>query len=163
MYEYKTQLQGLAPQIMKDAGVLIDRTATNTNEQVKKFMDVISPYVKGIFGEVEGTERKGGEQMPTSLGRRTNNYSILSKSYDNPALTDLMSRATPGGLAVSPTITINNPSISYSPTINPQLQGVNTPQELMELINKGGVQLSEQMARALYDSLKKLDILKLTP
>lgn len=161
--QYKTQLQGLAPQIMKDAGVLIDRTATNTNEQVQKFMDVISPYVKGIFGEVEGTERKGGVQMPTSLGRTTNNYSILSKSYDNPALTDLMSRVTPGGLAVSPTININNPAISYSPTINPQLQGVNTPQELMELINKGGLQLSEQMARALYDSLKKLDILKLTP
>lgn len=161
--QYKTQLQGLAPQIMKDAGVLIDRTATNTNEQVQKFMDVISPYVKGIFGEVEGTERKGGAQMPTSLGRTTNNYSILSKSYDNPALTDLMSRVTPGGLAVSPTININNPAISYSPTINPQLQGVNTPQELMELINKGGLQLSEQMARALYDSLKKLDILKLTP
>lgn len=161
--QYKTQLQGLAPQIMKDAGVLIDRTATNTNEQVQKFMDVISPYVKGIFGEVEGTERKGGGQMPTSLGRTTNNYSILSKSYDNPALTDLMTRATSGGFAVSPTININNPAISYSPTINPQLQGVNTPQELMELINKGGLQLSEQMARALYDSLKKLDILKLTP
>lgn len=161
--QYKTQLQGLAPQIMKDASVLLDKTATNTNEQVQKFMEVISPYVKGIFGDIEGTEKIGGGQMPSSAVGGSSKYSILSKSYDNPALTDLMARATGGGLAMSPTININNPSISYSPTISPQLQGVNSPQELMELINRGGIQLTEQMARVLYDSIKKLDLMKLTP
>lgn len=161
--QYKTQLQGLAPQIMKDASVLLDKTATNTNEQVQKFMEVISPYVKGIFRDIEGTEKIGGGQMPSSAVGGSSKYSILSKSYDNPALTDLMARATGGGLAMSPTININNPSISYSPTISPQLQGVNSPQELMELINRGGIQLTEQMARVFYDSIKKLDLMKLTP
>ena len=161
--QYKTQLQGLAPQIMKDAGVLIDRTATNTNEQVQKFMDVISPYVKGIFGEIEGTEKTGGGQMPSSAVGASSKYSILSKSYNNPALTELMSRATAGTAPMSPTINVNNPSISYSPTISPQLQGINSPQELIELVNKGGLQLSEQLAKSLYESLRKLDLIRMTP
>jgi hypothetical protein len=90
-------------------------------------------------------------------------YDILSTSYNNAALTSIMAKTTAGNVAAGNVININSPAISYSPTINPQLQGVNSPQELIDLVNKGGLQLSEQLARSLYESLKKLDLIRQSP
>lgn len=161
---YKEGLVKLAPQILKDAGVLLSLEKKESGVQVEKFMERVNQITGAIFGNVEGRERVLGGQTP-NLGAAvsTSDYSILSKSYSNTALTDLMSRGAVGGMSMSPTININNPSISYSPTINPQLQGVNSPQELIELVNRGGLQLSEQLAKSFYDSIKKLDLQRPTP
>ena len=55
---------------------------------------------------------------------------------------------------------MNNPVFqnTYSPTVQPTLGGISTPQDFIDLLNKGGVQLSEQMARNVFESLKKLDV-----
>ena len=163
LYEtYKKNLPKLAEDVIGEAGVLYKEIPKNTNEQVQKIMDKFTPYIDGIFGVVKGEKKEIGGQVPV-LGKPSSDYDFLSTSYNNPALTSIMARTTPGTLAAGNVININSPAISYSPTINPQLQGVNSPQELIDLVNKGGLQLSEQLARSLYESLKKLDLIRQSP
>lgn len=161
LYEtYKENLPKLVEDVIGEAGVLYKEIPKNTNEQVQKFMDGFTPYIDGFFGVVKGEKKEIGGQVPVEA---TSANKILSTSYNNPALTSIMARTTSGNLAAENVININSPAISYSPTINPQLQGVNSPQELIDLVNKGGLQLSEQLARNLYESLKKLDLIRQSP
>lgn len=161
LYEtYKENLPKLVEDVIGEAGVLYKEIPKNTNEQVQKFMDGFTPYIDGFFGVVKGEKKEIGGQVPVEATSANN---ILSTSYNNPALTSIMARTTSGNLAAENVININSPAISYSPTINPQLQGVNSPQELIDLVNKGGLQLSEQLARNLYESLKKLDLIRQSP
>lgn len=162
--QYKDELQKMAPEIMRDASRLLGQKKEEAGPQVEKFMNYVSKLTDAIFKPEEGEERTQGGLFP-KLGKSvtSGDFNILSKSYANPALTDLMSRGAVAATSIQPVINVNNPNISYSPTINPQFQGINSPQELIELVQRGGKQLSEQMAISLYDSLKKLDLIRMIP
>lgn len=159
----KGKVLELVPSIFKTAGVRMSDIASEQNEQVKAFTDTVGNYFKSLFPETAGEIKPPGYQMPNLGTKAGTDYGILSTSYNNPALTTLMSKAATGNVASGNVININNPAISYSPTIQPQMKGVNSPQELMDLINRGGVQLTEDMAKNLYESIRKLDLVRMTP
>lgn len=161
--EFKTKLSSLGPEIVRDAGRLLGQVKQESGPQVEKFLDYVKKITDSIYKTEEGEERTQGGQSPKiSKSTRDGNYNMLTRGYENSSLSELVARGG-SSISVSPTVNINSPSISYSPTINPSLQGVNSPQELIELVNKGGLQLSEQLAKNLYESLKKLDLVRMTP
>jgi len=162
VYElYQKELPKLVGKTMTEAGVLIKDLPKNTNETIQKVLEEkIGPVLEKIFGSTKGERKEMGGQPPPQGKSEKSEYAMLSTSYNNPALTSIMARTTPGNLAAGNVININSPAISYSPTINPQLQGLNSPQELIDLVNRGGIQLSEQLAKSLYESLKKLDLVR---
>jgi len=159
----KAKVFELVPSIFETAKVKMSDIASEQNEQVKGFMDTVGAYFNSLFGGTTEKIKPAGYQLPPLGSKAEGDYDILSPSYNNAALTSIMAKTTAGKVAAGNVININSPAISYSPTINPQLQGVNSPQELIDLVNKGGLQLSEQLARSLYESLKKLDLVRQSP
>jgi len=160
--ESKAKISEIVPEIFNTASVNYKKISSGVNENLKPMMETIDGYYKSLFGGREGEVKSLGMQAPKTKREEEPGYKMLTTSSDD-TLTNRMSAFSTAKVATGNVININSPAISYSPTINPQLQGVNSPQELIDLVNKGGLQLSEQLAKNLYESLRKLDLIRQSP
>jgi len=160
--ESKAKISEIVPEIFNTASVNYKKISSGVNENLKPMMETIDDYYKSLFGGREGEVKSLGMQAPKTKREEEPGYKMLTTSSDD-TLTNRMSAFSTAKVATGNVININSPAISYSPTINPQLQGVNSPQELIDLVNKGGLQLSEQLAKNLYESLRKLDLIRQSP
>lgn len=159
----------MGQEVKKQALTLFDRAGVTISSKVQEQNSQVQKLVSGAVGYFQDIFKKGGEEVeslmlqdkkkaPASKPVSGIDYNILSTNAANPnAAATLTGALSVGGKG---NVVMNNPVFqnTYSPTVQPTLGGISTPQDFIELLNKGGVQLSEQMARNVFDSLKKLDV-----
>lgn len=148
--------------LFQRAGVTMSSKLQEQNTQVQKLVSGAVGYFKDVFGiGTEAAESQVLQQKKKGPAAGTTgsiDYNILSTNAANPnASANLTGALSVGGKG---NVVMNNPVFqnTYSPTVQPTLGGISTPQDFIDLLNKGGVQLSEQMARNVFESLKKLDV-----
>ena len=156
------EVQKQALTLFSRAGVTMSSKIQEQNTQIQKLVSGAVGYFKDIFkaggAEAESFMLQNKKKATGTQPVSGIDYNILSTNAANPnASATLTGALSVGGKG---NVVMNNPVFqnTYSPTVQPTLGGISTPQDFIDLLNKGGVQLSEQMARNVFDSLKKLDV-----
>lgn len=162
LYEsFKTDATNTAKLALNNSGIMLKSTLQQQDQQVKKLTEGVMGYFEKLLGGEEGkklmkTRQQAGTLNTPQVGGI--DYNILSTNAANPNASATLTGAL--SLGGKGNVVMNNPVFqnTYSPTVQPTLGGISTPQDFIDLLNKGGVQLSEQMARNVFESLKKLDV-----
>ena len=156
------EVQKQALTLFSRAGVTMSSKIQEQNTQIQKLVSGAVGYFKDIFkaggAEAESFMLQNKKKATGTQPVSGVDYNILSTNAANPnASATLTGALSVGGKG---NVVMNNPVFqnTYSPTVQPTLGGISTPQDFIDLLNKGGVQLSEQMARNVFESLKKLDV-----
>lgn len=159
----------MGQEVKKQALTLFDRASVTISSKVQEQNTQIQKLVSGAVGYFRDVFKTGGTEAESLMIQNKKkatgtqpvsgvDYNILSTNAANAnATASLTSALSVGGKG---NVVMNNPVFqnTYSPTVQPTLGGISTPQDFIDLLNKGGVQLSEQMARNVFESLKKLDV-----
>lgn len=159
----------MGQEVKKQALTLFDRASVTISSKVQEQNTQIQKLVSGAVGYFRDVFKTGGTEAESLMIQNKKkatgtqpvsgvDYNILSTNAANPnASATLTGALSVGGKG---NVVMNNPVFqnTYSPTVQPTLGGISTPQDFIDLLNKGGVQLSEQMARNVFESLKKLDV-----